>query len=72
MSYRLYQGPNQYPWGGPLGDLNETRDTILYIISSDTKLSVGELDQFTDENGRALTSIYKIKPVLHQMNQQVY
>jgi len=57
VSYRL-QMYNGYPYNGPLGDLNEDRTTIIYINRPDTKLSVEELDQFVDEEGRRLTEVY--------------
>jgi ABC-type transport system involved in multi-copper enzyme maturation permease subunit len=59
VAYRKYLGTN-IPWGGPLGDLNEKRDTIYYYSSHDTKIGMGELDQFTDENGRKFTDVFNI------------
>ena len=57
VAYRLVVG-REYPHNGPLGDLNEDRTTIIYINRPDTKLSVEELDQFVDEEGRRLTEVY--------------
>ena len=59
VSYRL-QMYNGYPYNGPLGDLNEDRTTIIYNNRPDTKLSVEQLDQFVDEEGRRLTEVYKV------------
>lgn len=60
VAYRLYTG-NPHHWGGPIGDLDESRTTITYEVRSDTKVPVEELSQFVDENGRKLTDVYKIK-----------
>ena len=59
VAYRL-MNYNGYPYNGPLGVLNESRTTIVYNNSTDTKLPFNELDQFVDENGRKLTEVYQI------------
>lgn len=59
VAYRLYAF-NRNPYGGPLGDLNEKRTTIIYNNSSDTKLPFIELDQFVDIEGRRFTEVYRI------------
>ena len=59
VAYRLYTG-NPHHWGGPIGDLDESRTTITYEVRTDTKISVEELEQFVDESGRKLTDVYKI------------
>ena len=60
VAYRLYTG-NPYHWGGPIGDLDESRSTITYEVRTDTKIAVEELEQFVDERGRKLTDVYEIK-----------
>jgi ABC-type transport system involved in multi-copper enzyme maturation permease subunit len=57
VAYRKYQGTN-FPWSGPLGDLNDSRDTMYYHESSDTKIAINELDQFVDKGGRKFTEVY--------------
>ncbi len=37
VAYRLHIGM-EFPWNGPLGDLNETRDTLIYDRRKDTRL----------------------------------
>jgi hypothetical protein len=61
VSYRLYQGPNMPFYGGPLGDLNETRDILTYHRGSDTKLQMEELYHFMDEEGNIFTNRYQIR-----------
>lgn len=60
VAYRLNVGV-EYPYNGPLGDLNESRDTLLYRERPDTKLTREELSQFTDANGRKFTEVYAVK-----------
>jgi hypothetical protein len=60
VAYRKYQGTD-IPWSGPLGDLNEARNTIKYISSTDTHIAKDELDQFINAQGRKLTDIYRIE-----------
>jgi hypothetical protein len=60
VAYRKYVGTDM-PWGGPLGDLNEERNTIKYISRPDTKIAKEELDQFIDAEGRKLTDVYTIQ-----------
>jgi hypothetical protein len=59
VAYRL-QRYNGYPYNGPLGDLNEDRTAIIYNNRPDTKLSIEELDQFVDQEGRRLTDVYRV------------
>lgn len=61
VSYRLYQGPNLPAYGGPLGDLNQTRDVLVYNRRSDTKLQMEELYHFMDEQGRIFTNVYQVQ-----------
>jgi hypothetical protein len=60
VAYRLLAN-RDFPWNGPLGDLNASRDVILYNRSNDTKITWEELDQFIDGNGRKLTEVYSIR-----------
>lgn len=60
VSYRLDLGV-EYPFAGPLGDLNETRDTLLFRYHGDTRLKPEELDQFVDGAGRRFTDVYRVK-----------
>ncbi len=60
VAYRKYQGTD-IPWSGPLGDLNEQRNTIQYNSSTDTHISKEELDQFFDAQGRKFTDVYRIQ-----------
>jgi len=60
VSYRLYVG-TEFPYGGPLGDLNTTRDTLIYNRRSDTKLNIEDLPQFVDEKGRKFSDVYIVK-----------
>ena len=60
VSYRLYVG-TEIPYGGPLGDLNTSRDTLIYNRRSDTKLNIEDLSQFLDEKGRKFSDVYIIK-----------
>jgi hypothetical protein len=56
VAYRLYVGV-EHPYGGPLGDLNSTRDTLLYREYPDTRIARNELDQFKNEEGRSFTDV---------------
>ena len=60
VAYRLYVGV-EYPYGGPLGDLNETRDTLIYLERSDNRLERQELNEFVDERGKRFTDVYGIR-----------
>ena len=60
VAYRLNIG-REHPWNGPLGDLNETRDTLIYDRREDTKLRIEELYHFMDEQGRIFTNVYAVK-----------
>ena len=60
VAYRLNIGM-PYPWNGPLGDLNEARDTLTYDRRDDTKLKIEELYHFMDEQGRIFTNVYAVK-----------
>ena len=60
VAYRLNVGV-AYPYNGPLGDLNNSRDTLLYRERPDTKIRRDELSQFTDAEGRKFTDVYAVK-----------
>ena len=60
VAYRKYVG-TEIPWGGPLGDLNEERNTIKYLSRPDTKIAKEELDQFVDAQGRKFTDVYQVQ-----------
>ncbi|HZV69367.1 MAG TPA: hypothetical protein VFG10_07485 [Saprospiraceae bacterium] len=60
VAYRLYTG-EAYPFAGPVGELNETRDTIIIDFDQDTRLIKEELSQFVNTEGRRLTDIYGVK-----------
>ena len=60
VAYRLHIGM-EFPWNGPLGDLNETRDTLIYDRRKDTRLKIEELYHFMDEQGRVFTNVYAVK-----------
>jgi len=60
VAYRLYI-PENKPWGGQLGDLNEARDTLIYYESRDNRIRREELDQFVDEGGRKFTDVYGVR-----------
>jgi len=60
VAYQLNIGM-EFPWSGPLGDLNETRDTLVYERRKDTKLMIEELYHFMDEQGRVFTNVYAVK-----------
>jgi hypothetical protein len=59
VAYRIYQGATHR--GDQLGDLNESRDTILYYNHFRNELRKEELEQFTDEHCRSITNIYAVK-----------
>ncbi len=59
VAYRII-GPD-FPLSGPVGDLNEQRDTIVYYRSIHNDISIDELYQFVDEQGRKITDVYAIK-----------
>ncbi len=60
VAYRKYMG-TEHHWGGPLGDLNESRDVILYYHHPDNRIPKEELNQFIDETGRKLTDVYQVR-----------
>ena len=60
VAYRKYQGSDM-PWGGPLGDLNNSRDTLDFNRSSDTKIKAEDLSQFIDDQGRIFSEVYFIR-----------
>lgn len=59
VAYRL-RGTD-FPLSGPVGDLNEGRDGLIYNHSPHNDVKPEELDQFIDENGRKFTDVYPIK-----------
>lgn len=61
VAYRLHVPEFENTWNGPLGDLNETRDVMVYKHSTDTRLKPEELSEFTDENGRKFTDVYRVE-----------
>jgi hypothetical protein len=61
VAYRLNIQGMENIWGGPLGDLNESRDVVVYKESTDTRLKREELHQFVDEGGRRFTDVYQVK-----------
>jgi hypothetical protein len=60
VSYRYLSAPN-FPLSGPLGDLNESRDTIIYYRSPHNDIKIEELDAFVDEKGRKITDVYAVR-----------
>jgi len=60
VAYRLEVGV-EYPYAGPLGDLNQTRDTLLYEDRPDTRLGKHELNEFIDERGKRFTDVYGVR-----------
>ena len=60
VAYRLEVGV-EYPYAGPLGDLNETRDTLVYDSRPDTRLGRQELHEFIDGQGKRFTDVYAIR-----------
>ncbi|MBC7948096.1 MAG: hypothetical protein H7Y42_09480 [Chitinophagaceae bacterium] len=60
VAYRLDVGV-EYPYAGPLGDLNETRDTLFYDDRPDTRLGKEELGQFVDEKGQTFTDVFAVR-----------
>jgi hypothetical protein len=44
-----------------LGDLNESRDTLIYYDHLRNELRRKELDQFADVQGRKITDFYVVK-----------
>lgn len=60
VAYRLFTG-DQNPWGGPVGDLNESRDAIILDFDPDTRIHREDLSQFVDGEGRKLTDVYGVK-----------
>jgi hypothetical protein len=61
VAYRLHVPEFENTWNGPLGDLNEARDAMVYKQAKDTRLKPEELSEFTDENGRRFTDVYKVE-----------
>jgi hypothetical protein len=60
VAYRLNVN-REYPHNGPLGDLNSTRDTLIYDRRPDTQLKMEELYHFMDEQGRVFTNVYAVR-----------
>lgn len=60
VAYRLYTGA-QNSFGGPVGDLNNTRDTIIMDLDTDTKINREDLSQFVNREGGKLTDVYGVK-----------
>ncbi|MBK9983934.1 MAG: hypothetical protein IPP15_16470 [Saprospiraceae bacterium] len=60
VAYRIYTG-EEYPFSGPVGDLNQARDTIVIRFDSDSKLKREDLSQFIDSDGKRLTDVYGLK-----------
>ena len=60
VAYRKYMATGN-PWGGPLGDLNEERKTLIYLSRPDTQIAKEELDQFIDAQGRKFTDVYTVE-----------
>ncbi|MEP6794738.1 MAG: hypothetical protein ABJB16_10460 [Saprospiraceae bacterium] len=60
VAYRIYTG-DQNRLGGPVGDLNKTRDTIILDFDTDTRIKREDLSQFVDAEGRRLTDVYGLK-----------
>jgi hypothetical protein len=58
VAYRLYIAGLGKPWSGPLGDLNEGRDTLIYYEHVDTRLRRQELGAFYNMDGRRFTEVY--------------
>ncbi len=61
VAYRLYVG-REFPFAGPVGDLNATRDTIVVSDREFVeKVKHEELSRFVDEQGRKLTDVFAIR-----------
>ncbi|MFZ1676656.1 MAG: hypothetical protein WAT91_05255 [Saprospiraceae bacterium] len=60
VAYRLYTG-DQNRFGGPVGDLNKERNTIILDFDPDTRIKREDLSQFVDGEGRRLTDVYGLK-----------
>ncbi len=60
VAYRLYTG-DQNRFGGPVGDLNEERNTITLDFDSDTRIKREDLSQFINGEGKRLTDVYGLK-----------
>lgn len=60
IHYRVSTAPGP-PMSGPMGDLNKTRDTIIYLREPHNKVEIHELDQFIDAYGRKLTDVYAVR-----------
>jgi len=61
VAYRLHIEGMENTWNGPLGDLNERRDTLTYDRRDDTRLRMEELYHFMDQDGRVFTNVYAVK-----------
>jgi hypothetical protein len=60
VAYRIYQGDAKHR-GDQLGDLNQSRDTLIYYDHLRNELRRKELDQFADVQGRKITDFYVVK-----------
>ncbi len=60
VAFRLNSHPG-YPLSGPLGELNSTRDTIIYDRSPHTKVSIGELREFVNDDGQRVIDVYAVR-----------
>jgi len=61
VAYRLHIPEMENTWDGPLGDLNKSRDSIVFDRTPDTRIKFEELNQFMDEKGRIFTNVYVVK-----------
>jgi hypothetical protein len=60
VAYRMY-ARGDFPYTGPVGELNEARDAIVIGSSFDGRIRREEFDQFVDEQGRRLTDVFAIR-----------
>jgi hypothetical protein len=61
VAYRLHVPEFENTWNGPLGDLNDARNVMVYKYAKDTRLKPEELGEFTDESGRRFTDVYRVE-----------
>ncbi len=60
VAFRLYHRPDKF-WGGPLGDLNSTRESISFDRRAEEHIKFEDLPHFVDENGSVFTDVYTVK-----------
>ncbi len=60
VAYRLYHRPDKF-WGGPIGDLNSTRESLVFDRRAEEHIKFEDLPNFVDENGRVFTDVFMVK-----------